>query len=153
MHQILLYLHSWNRWLLLFLGFLFLVVSFYYKNNTVQKRSENILRLGYLIALDVQFLLGLLLYAIYSPEVKTAFADLTFAMKSGVLRFFALEHFFMAVLAMLFLHTGNYLSAKEENPIKARSLRLIFFSVAYLWVILTIPWPFREEIARPLWRF
>lgn len=154
MHLLFLYLHSWNRWLLIFLGLLFLL------HTTIAKikqkpltKTENILSRSFLISLDTQFLLGLILYGFFSPEVKAAFANWAFAMKQPLLRFYAVEHLFTALLALIFLHVGNVLARKKEDTNQKRNIRLVFFGLAFVLVLLTIPWPFREILARPLFRF
>lgn len=153
MYSALLYLHSYNRWLLLFAGLfvLFLTVRGLLQQSPFGRR-ERIAGLVFLISMDVQFLLGILLYAFFNAEVKAAFANFGAAMKQASLRFFAVEHFALGLIAMILLHVGNVLARRAADDNKHRKLKLIFFSLTLLVVLLAIPWPFREQIARPLLR-
>lgn len=153
MYSTLLYLHSYNRWLLLLAGF---VVLFLTTRGLVQQSPsslrERIAGLVFLISMDVQFLVGVLLYAFFNAEVKVAFSDFGAAMKQTSLRFYAVEHFSLGLIAMILLHVGNVLARRTSDDTRRRKLKLIFFSLTLLVVLLAIPWPAREQIARPLFR-
>jgi len=92
------------------------------------------------IAMDVQLLLGLLLYIFLSPTTRTAFRDFGAAMQVGDLRFFALEHPFFMVLAVVFAHLGSILSRKAEQTNAKFRRAAIWFSLSVLAVLLGMPW-------------
>lgn len=98
------------------------------------------------VAYDVQFLVGLVL-AFLSPIVASAFSNLSAAMQVDDLRFFAVEHMPMMLLALIAGHITSVLARRAaDDRIKHRRAALGFTIVALL-TILAIPW------FRPLLRF
>lgn len=92
------------------------------------------------IAMDIQLLLGLLLYFFLSPLTKTAFQDFGAAMGVTELRFYGLEHALYMILAVVFAHLGSALSKKASDS-KAKFMRAaIFYTLALLLLLLGIPW-------------
>ncbi len=105
--------------------------------------------LAFLIAVDLQLLLGLALYLFFSPVVKAAMADMGAAMKTRGLRFWAVEHTFLMLLAVVMVHIG-YATWKRGSDDKTRHKRAaIFFTIAVVLIAAGIPWPFLQEIGRP----
>lgn len=92
---------------------------------------------------DLQFLLGLLLYVLFSPIVRSALADPRAAMKSSALRFFFVEHITAMVIALAVLHVGaGRVRKTDEHRVKQR--RMLVTSLLFcLCVTIGIPWPFR----------
>lgn len=92
------------------------------------------------ITMDIQLVVGLLLYLVLSPITRLAFADMGAAMSNSDLRFFAVEHIMMMVLAVILVHVGSVLArrAKEDRAKFRRGA--IWFTLAILLVILSIPW-------------
>ena len=92
------------------------------------------------ISVDIQLLLGLILYFVVSPITKVALQDFGAAMGVTDLRFFALEHPFYMVLALIFVHLGSVLPRRVENS-KGKYMRAaIFFGLTLLLLIFGIPW-------------
>lgn len=95
--------------------------------------------------LDVQFLIGLVLYGI-SPLLRTAFGNMAAAMKDKDLRFFTVEHFAGMVLAIAVAHVG-FAFAKRATTDETKHRRIfIFYTIALVLILATIPW------ARPFFR-
>ena len=112
-------------------------------------------RLGKLLtsAFDLQFLLGLLLYGWLSPLTRAAFQDFGAAMRDSVLRFFAVEHIFGMVVALALVHVGRVRSRRSQPSVLRHRAAFIFFGLALVAVLVTIPWPF-VPAGRPLfWGF
>jgi hypothetical protein len=66
------------------------------------------------------------------------------AMKDPYTRFFAVEHLLGMLIAIILIHIGK---AQGKRPIgdKAKHRRtMIFYLVALLIILASIPWPFRE---------
>lgn len=141
MYSITLALHNLIRWVALILGILAAVGAFSgWFGNRAWSESDRKVGSFFSIAMDVQLLLGLLLYFVFSPLTRTALANPSTAMGSADLRFFALEHALYMFLAVVFAHLGSILArrAKEE---KARFQRAaIFFGLAVLFILLGMPW-------------
>ena len=68
------------------------------------------------------------------------------AMKDKVTRFWAVEHILTMIIAIAFITIGHVKYKKGGNP----KTTLILYIIALLLIFSAIPWPFRTEIARPL---
>jgi predicted membrane channel-forming protein YqfA (hemolysin III family) len=152
MYTPLLFLHSWVRWVVLALG----LVAVARAATGVRTRrphtplDESSAR-QFTIAMDVQFLLGLLLYVWASPFTTEAFADFGAAMRNPQLRFFVVEHVFGMVVALAFAHVGRArLKRAADSPSRHRTA-LIFFGLSLLSMLVSIPWP-GMPAGRPLLR-
>ena len=97
------------------------------------------------IALDTQLLVGVLLYVFFSPLIKVTFNDFGAAMSNPGLRFFSIEHVFYMVLSVVFVHIGNARIKRVSETIVKHRQAAIWFSFAFLILMLGIPW-----ISRPL---
>ena len=91
--------------------------------------------------LDLQMLLGLLLYLVLSPFTAEAFKDFGAAMKNSGLRFFAVEHLALMLTAVVLAHVGRVLARKATTPDAKRMRMAVCFGLATLLMILGIPWP------------
>ena len=103
------------------------------------------------ITLDVQFLIGLLLYVWLSPFIRDAWADMAATMRNAPLRFFAVEHLTGMLIGIALAHVGKSKIAKAADAAQKHKLALIFFSLAMVVILLSIPWPGMPG-GRPLWR-
>lgn len=103
----------------------------------------------FLLFFDIQVLIGLLLYVGFSPITQAAFADFGGAMGNTVMRFWAVEHIFGMLVAIAFAHIGRVRARKAAYPEAKHRTTAIFFGLAILVMLLTIPWPFMPA-ARPL---
>lgn len=97
--------------------------------------------------LNLQFILGLLL--LFTGPMKAAFSNMSATMKDPVMRFFAVEHPFMMVLAVIIAQVGFSLS-KRAGTDRAKFVRAaIYYTIAAVLIFVSIPWPFMKA-ARPL---
>jgi hypothetical protein len=65
-------------------------------------------------------------------------------MKDSTARFFAVEHFAGMILAAILIHIGKT-QGRKHIPDKAKHRRtVIFYTLALLIILVSIPWPFRE---------
>jgi hypothetical protein len=77
--------------------------------------------------------------------------DFGAAMREPVLRFWAVEHATVMVLAVALVHVGRVLARKTVDVDKKRKQLLICFGLAVLLILLRTPWP-GMLTARPLFR-
>jgi hypothetical protein len=98
------------------------------------------------ISMDLQLLLGLLLYFVFSPITTKAFSDFGGAMGDGNVRFYLVEHIFGMVLAVALVHIGRSRAKKMSADLQKHKTAAIFFTIALVVVLASIPW------ARPLLR-
>ena len=103
------------------------------------------------LSVNVQFLVGLALYLGISPIMKAALADMGAAMKQPALRFWAVEHATLMILALGFVHMGRA-RVKKGTGNGRHKTALIFFGLALLFVFLGTPWPWTGQ-PRPWMRF
>jgi hypothetical protein len=110
-------------------------------------------RLGRILtgSLDVQFLLGLILYIFLSPNTRAAFQDLGAAMSNGEVRFWALDHVVLMLVAVVLGHVGRALSRRAEEATAKHQQAAILYGLATVAMLLAIPWPFLSY-GRPLLR-
>ncbi|MEW5851052.1 MAG: hypothetical protein AB2A00_19855 [Myxococcota bacterium] len=150
MYQVLLLLHSWNRWAVLVLMLLVLVGSIrrFKATGAMQPRDLKLARIT-AVVVDIQAVLGLLLYGVFSPITNAAFQNMKGAMKDPVMRFWAVEHLAMMLVAWILVRVGTIL-AKKSSTTPYRTLA-VCFGLALLFMILMVPWP-GAVTERPLFR-
>jgi len=74
-------------------------------------------------------------------------------MKNNYDRFFVVEHAFMMIIAWILVHIGRSAVKKAATDRAKHKKMLIFYGIALLLILISIPWPFRVEVARPLFRW
>lgn len=150
--QIVLILHSFVRWLVLLFGVLTLLnaIGGVYKKRAFTE-SDNKSNLFFMISCDLQLLLGLILY--FANGWFARLKDLGNNMKEPNARFFTMEHLSMMLLAWILVHIGRTQVKKAGTDAAKHKKMLIFFGLALLLILASIPWPFREAITRPLFRW
>jgi hypothetical protein len=133
--------HNIIRWVALILGILITVASFYgWLGKRSWSQSSRRLAVFYTSAMDIQLLLGLLLYIFFSPMTQTAFQDLSAAMGNPVMRFFALEHAFYMLLAVVFAHLGSILAKRAQDDTGKYRRSAIWFGLSIIMLLLGMPW-------------
>lgn len=125
-------LHNIVRWAVVVLGVIAIIAAISGSRWTPQQAS---LGRWLTIALDVQVLVGIVLY-IVSPLVRGAFQDFGAAMGDSTLRFFALEHGLIMLVAAALVHIGVSRGRKSDNPRQA----LIFYLLGAAAIAYAIPW-------------
>jgi hypothetical protein len=139
MYPLLLAVHSLLRWVVLATG----VVAFLRAaggRGRPWSAADDRGGLWFTIAMDVQFLLGLALYAWVSPITRVALSDFGAAMGNAMLRFWAVEHLFGMLIAIALVHIGRVRIRKADVGRRHR-LAMIFYGLALLAVLISIPWP------------
>ena len=114
--------------------------------------NDNRSNLFFMISCDIQLLLGLALYFSNSwfDKLKTGMGPV---MKNSYDRFFTVEHTIMMILAWVLVHVGRTSVKRASTDAAKHRKMLLFFGLALLLILAAIPWPFRTEIARPLFRW
>ncbi len=150
MYSLLLVLHSWIRWGVIIAGVLAVLTLFSPKPQSGESSSD---RWGFwfIMALDLQFLLGILLYLFISPITTAMFSDFGAAMRDPVARFWAVEHITMMLLAVVVAHVGRVLARKATSPASRRRRLLVCFVIALIAILAATPWP-GMRAGRPLFR-
>jgi Na+-driven multidrug efflux pump len=139
MHTILDTLHSYNRYLLL--AALAFVLFRSYSGWLGQKpyeKADNAGAAALLGLTHLQLLIGLILYAFTSPWTKAAFQDMGAAMKNSTLRYFAVEHISIMLIAVVLIQLGRTFSKKTSDPIKKHRTVAIYTSIAVALILLSL---------------
>jgi hypothetical protein len=147
LYTIVLTLHSWLRWIALAAGVGATLTAIADRSGGRADRWG----LALTAALDLQMLIGLLLYLVLSPFTAEALRDFSAAMKNPGLRFFAVEHITMMFAAVILAHLGRVLARKASAPAAKRTRLIVCFGLATMLMIAGIPWPGLAN-GRPLFR-
>ena len=150
MYTTLLALHSWIRWIALIAVVGTALAAIRGKVSGSDSLAD---RWGMvaMMVLDIQLLLGLLLYFVVSPNMAAILADFGGAMKDPALRFWAVEHLASMFAAIALAHVGRVLARKAATDTAKRSRLLICFGLATVLLFVGMPWPGRPG-GRPLFR-
>lgn len=141
MYSFILSLHNIMRWLVLIFGILAVLRSLYGWFGKKEWASiDDRLGLGFTSTIDIQLLLGLLLYFVLSPITRQAFQDFGAAMSNSDLRYFAVEHFLMMVIAVVLAHIGRAMSRRATTDVGKHKRAAIFYTLALLVILASIPW-------------
>jgi hypothetical protein len=150
MYSTVLAIHSWIRWFALVaaVGTMLAVLG-----NRTRGNNSPADRWGMvaMMALDVQMLVGLILYFALSPFTQQALSNFGAAMQNAQLRFWAVEHVASMFGAVILAHVGRVLARKAPTPEAKRMRLLICFGLATILMFLATPWPGMAN-GRPLFR-
>ncbi|HTD93948.1 MAG TPA: hypothetical protein VK644_09060, partial [Chitinophagaceae bacterium] len=122
-----------------------------WKNKKTFSAGDRRIWLFTLISAHITLLLGLYQwlwgrYGIISTKLPEGIS----LMKDKFYRFFWVEHPTFMILAIIMITLG-YGMAKKQVPDEVKYKRAFrFFLIALLMILVAVPWPFREIIARPL---
>lgn len=132
--------HSGNRWLILLMGIAIIVdYAIGWQSKKKFGKMDDVFSLVYMIAVDVQLLLGLILYVFLSPTVTGAFAE-GVDMKDPQVRMYVLEHPLTMVLAIIFVHIGRSMVKKATTDDAKFKKGLLWFGLALFFMLSRMPW-------------
>ncbi|MCC6147197.1 MAG: hypothetical protein IT308_06470 [Anaerolineaceae bacterium] len=152
MYTLFLTLHNITRWLVLIFGVIAVVRAFtgWLGRRSWSKADRQV---GALFTgmIDVQLLLGLILFVFYAPFTGVLFSNFGAAMRDGVTRFFALEHSLTMLIVVVLAHIGTAAIKKVKNSAAKYKRAALWFTIALGLILAMIPWPFMQY-GRPLLR-
>ncbi|MEJ2287574.1 MAG: hypothetical protein P8Y02_02830 [Deinococcales bacterium] len=137
MYIFLLDLHDLLRWVIIIVGVI--AVAMALRGAFARagwSGQQNALGRVFTISVDLQLLIGLLLYFVFSPITTGAFRDFGTAMQNDHVRFFLVEHLPIMVIAIALIHVG----ASRARRLNSSRPAAIFYTVAMVLVFLGIPW-------------
>ena len=150
--QIVMVLHNLIRWAVVVFGLwtLFSAISgVISKRNYISSDSKG--NFLFMLSCDIQLVLGLILY--FANSWFDRLKDLGNNMKDANSRFFTMEHALLMIIAWILVHVGRVTVKRAMTPAAKHKRSLLFFGLAILIILAAVPWPFREAIARPLYRW
>lgn len=141
MYAFILAVHNILRWIVLFLLILSLVRAFWgWFGKREWTATDRRVGTYYSVAIDIQLLLGLILFIVLSPITRIAFSDFGAALSNTNLRFFIFEHFLIMVLAVIFAHVGVATAKRAAEPVLKHRSSAIWFSLSLIAILLGMPW-------------
>jgi len=153
MYEVILFIHSWNRRLILVIGIAAIFFAYNgWKSKRIFSPLDNLLGTTFMGALHLQLLFGLLLYFVYSPKTTYALSHFAEAMKNDRLRYFAIEHGSIMILAIGLAQFGRVLVHKTHDPKQKHKRTFIYFAIALLMILLMVPFGNSRQ-GMPLFRF
>lgn len=144
MYKGLLHLHSALRWVILIL-LLVAVYKNYVDRNKAFTSGHKKTGLLLMICADIMLLVGLYQWGFGKAWGLISIKERGFGevMKDPTARFFAIEHFAGMIIAIVLIHIG-YAYSKKNIPDTIKHKRaVLFFGLALLIILISIPWPFR----------
>ena len=143
MYKGLLHLHNLLRWVVL-IALLVAIIRLVLKKDAL--KASKVL----LISVHTTLLLGLYQYfsgPVGFQQIKSAKAGMKEVMKNAAVRFWAVEHISSMLIAIVLITIGHVKYKKGGS----QKTTLILYILALLLILSAIPWPFKAEIARPLY--
>jgi hypothetical protein len=143
-YNALLHTHSVGRWIVLLL-LIFAILNSLIAGDRPYIRTDNRLGLLLTIAADLMLLIGLVLWFTgpwgYKLLQTTSFGEI---MKNPTQRFFVMEHNVGMIIAIVLMHIGKAQGRKQLSDRAKHRRTMIFYLLALLIILASIPWPFRE---------
>ena len=141
MYPVILAIHNIVRWVVLILGVIVVIrglLGWFGKRewSTMDRK----LGVYFTSSIDVQLLVGLVLYIFLSPLTTSAFRDFGSVMSNDGLRFFAVEHAVIMLLAVVFAHLGGVYSKRASASKDKYKMAAIWYGLALIAVLLGMPW-------------
>jgi len=150
--QTLLVFHDLIRWLILLFGFwavISAISGIASKRNYTSGDSRS--NFFFMLTMDIQLVIGLILY--FNNGWFESLKHIGESMKDPMARFFTIEHSVMMIIAWILVHAGRVSVKKASTSQSKFKKSLLFFGIALLIILIAIPWPFREAVARPWFRW
>ena len=153
MHLTLLTLHSLVRWVVL--ASLLFAIYRAYRGWFFRKpffSFDDSVRHWTATISHIQLIIGLVLYSI-SPIIDFFLHNYKAAVQQRQFRFFGMEHSLMMLVAIALLTIGSALAKRKTEDGEKFKTMAIWFTIALLVILVSIPWPFSPLTSRPFLRF
>jgi len=152
MYSSALWLHSWLRWAVLLTGLVawFRAISGKTSNRPWTPQDE-LWGLLLTISVDLQMLVGLVLYLFLSPITKIGVRNFAAAMQIAAARYFTVEHLAGMIVGIVLVHVARVKIRKAADAARKHRLAMLLFGIALVVMIISIPWP-GLPVSRPLFR-
>jgi uncharacterized membrane protein len=152
MYATLLALHSLTRWFVL-ISLLFAIFRAW-RGWLLQKpwlKSDDRLRHITATIAHIQLVLGIWLYFI-SPVVSYFLHNFHTAVHERAIRFFGMEHISMMLIGITLITIGSAKAKRQATDKQKFKTMAIWFTIALLVILSSIPWSFSPLISRPNFR-
>lgn len=99
----------------------------------------------------IQLVLGLTLYFV-SPIVNYFLHNFSTAVHERSIRFFGMEHITMMLIAITLVTIGSAKTKRQTTNEQKFKTMTIWYTIAFVIIILSIPWSFSPFTSRPNFR-
>lgn len=149
MYNTLLFLHSTVRWFV-FLGLIYAIYISYrgWLLKRTFTRVDNLVRHWTATFAHIQLVFGLWLYFV-SPIMNYFMRNFNDAVHQREVRFFGMEHSLMMFLAIVIITVGSAKAKRKKTDTEKFKTMAIWFSVSFVIILVSIPWPFSPMASRP----
>ena len=145
-------LHDLVRWLILLFGFLTVITAMLgLASKSPYSKLADKSNLLFMILFDIQVVFGFILF--FEKGWFDHLKHIGDFMKDSLVRFFSLEHWLLMLIAWILVHAGRTAVKKAPDAQSKHRKMLVYFGIALLLILIAIPWPFREAVARPWFRW
>lgn len=151
LYNFLLHVHSVGRWIVLILLLIAIFKSLVAGTRPFLKSDA---RTGLLLIIftDLMLLVGIALWYFGSRGLNVLRSgDMGEVMKDPFSRFFTVEHSLGMLIAIILIHIGKAQGKKRISDRAKHKRTLLFYVLALLIILASIPWPFREIGAGSHW--
>lgn len=134
--------HSWLRWAVIVTGLIAVlggIIGVVRKGQWTP--ADDRAGMWFIITLDLQVLLGLVMYFFLSPITSTALRNFGPVMADSAQRYWAVEHPFGILVGLTLAHIGRARTRRLPTGRRHRTA-MIFYSLAILAILASVPWPF-----------
>lgn len=145
----LLVVHSFLRWLVL-VSLLYATINAFVKwrSGAPHKKGDNLARVLAVIISHAQLVVGVSLY-FTSPIVSYFWQNFSNAVHERQVRFFGMEHVVVMIAAVTVLTIGSAKAKRKTTDAQKHKAVYVWFTVALLLILSSIPWAFSPLVSRP----
>lgn len=149
MYDVILSLHSIFRWLVI-ISLVFAIFKAWqgYSSSRPYTKTDNAIRHWTATIAHTQLIFGTIIY-IKSPITKYFWSNFSTAIQSLDTAFFGLYHMLLMLAAIAFLTIGSAKAKRKENDKAKFHTMFSWFLIAFIIILIAIPWPFSPFANRP----
>jgi len=148
----LVHLHNLLRWVILILLVISIIKSYSgWQQKRVFTPADKKTWLFTMIAAHITLLIGLYqwLFGRYGVFVTSPPAGVS-VMKDKFYRFFWVEHPTGMIISIILITLGHGMAKKTVPDTTKFKKAFWYFTIALLVILITVPWPFRQIVGRPI---
>ena len=148
----LVHLHNLLRWVILILLVISIIKSYSgWQQKKVFTQGDKKIWLFTMIAAHITLLIGLYqwLFGRYGVFVTSPPAGVS-VMKDKFYRFFWVEHPTGMIISIILITLGYGMAKKTVSDTTKFKKAFWYFTIALLVILITVPWPFRQIVGRPI---
>ena len=151
MYNGMLHLHSVLRWIILILLLVAIYKSFVDRDKAFTPAHK---KTGLLLMIfaDIMLMVGLYQWITGPLGLKNIQAiGIKNIMQNAYYRFYSIEHTTGMLIAIILIHLGYAYSKRDVPDSQKHKRMLLYYGLALLIILISIPWPFRAVGAGRTW--